>query len=171
MLSRRAALPKEVQEEAGRLICAGFLERYSGYETYLLYLDMKNEVPVRSLVDALSGSGKSVYLPVMRGDMLLAGRYTGFDDLVFGRFGVLEPADAEDSVVFDVIVAPGVAFDRNCMRMGFGKGYYDRFLAQCRPKHLVGFAYEMQIVETVFPEAHDIPMDEVLTEKGRYRRN
>jgi 5-formyltetrahydrofolate cyclo-ligase len=95
-------------------------------------------------------------------------------DLVSGKFrGLREPGtalpvwDLERDGAFDLIVVPGVAFDRTGNRLGFGAGMYDRFLeklSSCPP--LVALAYNLQIVEHIESEAHDWRMDTIVTETG-----
>ena len=64
----------------------------------------------------------------------------------------------------DLIVIPGLAFDQNGYRIGYGGGYYDRFLARCPQALSVGLAYEMQILECVFPAEWDVPLHRIITE-------
>jgi 5-formyltetrahydrofolate cyclo-ligase len=91
--------------------------------------------------------------------------------LVKNRFGILEPSKTVDIRSFDVIVVPGVVFDKKCNRLGFGKGFYDRFLKSVNTRLKIGLSYDLQIVDELPSEVHDIPMDFVLTETKIYRRN
>ena len=68
---------------------------------------------------------------------------------------------------FDLVIVPGVAFDRQGGRLGYGKGYYDRFLDQSHAFRLA-LAFDFQLLETVPTEIHDVPMDGILTENGFY---
>ena len=68
---------------------------------------------------------------------------------------------------FDLVIVPGVAFDRQGGRLGYGKGYYDRFLDQSLAFRLA-LAFDFQLLETVPTEMHDVPMDGILTENGFY---
>ena len=91
-------------------------------------------------------------------------------DLVRHRYGMLEPS--ETCPIFPIaqlqlVVVPGIAFDRKGYRLGYGKGFYDRFLANCPPVIPIGLAYQIQIVEDTFPEAWDVPVQHIFTEIGR----
>jgi len=99
------------------------------------------------------------------------------DELATGTWGILEPKLAlrgrEDRKVdarqLDLIVVPGLAFDRTGGRLGYGKGYYDRLLAEVRPDAtLVAFAFECQLFATVPMHPHDVAMHKVITEKTVY---
>ncbi|MGN0108430.1 MAG: 5-formyltetrahydrofolate cyclo-ligase [Hominilimicola sp.] len=91
------------------------------------------------------------------------------DNLAKGAYGILEPsvirpADERD---IDVILVPGLAFDRHGGRMGFGKGYYDRLLETSRAIK-IGLCYDFQLFDTIPTQSHDIPMDFIVTEKEIY---
>lgn len=86
-------------------------------------------------------------------------------------FGVLEPPEKEEIVLaeIDVVVVPGVAFDRNGYRMGYGGGYYDNFLPKLRPDtKKIAVAFNMQIRDLVPIELHDVKMDMIITEQKVY---
>ncbi len=78
----------------------------------------------------------------------------------------MQPAQPED---FDLVIVPGVAFDPTGNRLGYGAGYYDRFLPRLRPKTpTVAACFDLQMVDSVFPAAHDIPLDFIVTESSVY---
>jgi 5-formyltetrahydrofolate cyclo-ligase len=90
-----------------------------------------------------------------------------FDDLTISSFGVREPKLTEGIPVdsIDVVLLPGVAFDKQGFRLGYGGGYYDRFLPLLSPHTItIGVAYELQLLQQVPTEAHDIPLDLIVTE-------
>ena len=91
------------------------------------------------------------------------------DPLVPGRFGIAEPLPSEQDLVPDVLFVPLAAFDRRGFRLGYGAGYYDASLAALRrrkPVLAVGVAFSVQEVDAVPTEAHDEPLDAVVTEQG-----
>jgi 5-formyltetrahydrofolate cyclo-ligase len=96
-------------------------------------------------------------------------RVSGQGDLVRGAFGIFEPArecpvhPAEEA---DIIVIPGIAFDTEGRRIGYGKGYYDKALHHLEGKgRLVGFCYDFQLVDRIAGEPHDVLMDMIITER------
>lgn len=88
------------------------------------------------------------------------------DDLKKGAYGILEPSVVKtaDEKDIDVILVPGLAFDRHGGRMGFGKGYYDRLL-ETSIAVKIGLCYDFQLFDTIPTESHDVPMDFIITEK------
>ena len=159
-------------EKLSNEITEKFMSEFSTFGTYLLYYSFDNEVKTDKLISLLQKKGKSVYLPVLNGnDRLGVGEFFSKDNLIRNRFGIFEPSKPVDKDTFDIAVIPGVAFDKKCNRLGFGKGYYDRFLKNIETKLNIGLSYDLQIVDELPSEAHDEPMDIVLTETKIYRRN
>lgn len=109
---------------------------------------------------------KKILLPVIEGDDLRLLLYTGKSSLKSGVFGILEPEKGAETVPdeeIDLIIVPGVAFDRQRNRLGRGKGYYDRLLATLKvPK--IGICFDFQLQETIPVEPFDKKMDRVITE-------
>ena len=101
---------------------------------------------------------------------MFASRLRGMDRLRTGRYGVREPERDEPAPrgAIQLIVIPGLAFDRQGGRMGYGAGYYDRFLRH-RAARRGGVCFEAQLVERVPRGAHDVRMEILVTERGVYR--
>lgn len=128
----------------------------------MLYLPTKGEVDLRTLLAA----DKEFCLPVMQGETLIAAQYAAGDATVRRAFSVEEPRDIcpIDPETIDLCLVPGVGFDRSGTRLGFGKGYYDRFLP-CTAAAKVGVCFAFQLCEMIPRAAHDVPMDAVVTER------
>jgi 5-formyltetrahydrofolate cyclo-ligase len=93
------------------------------------------------------------------------------EDLEPGFKGIPEPVEACERVgpeAVDLVIVPGVAFDVRSGRLGYGGGFYDRFLASCRAPR-IAVAFSMQIVDGVPCDEHDLPVDVVVTETGEIR--
>lgn len=110
---------------------------------------------------------KVLLLPLIAGEDLRLLPYKGTDSLKPGAFGIMEPIveeEAMDESKIDLIIVPGVAFDRQLNRMGRGKGYYDRLLSTLQvPK--IGICFDFQLLESVPTEPFDKKMDMIITEK------
>lgn len=139
----------------------------------LCYMPVQGEVDVRELVDELWARGSRVLLPRCRPDepgVMDVACATCADDLCAGAYGILEPdagaCPAEDEASPDLVLVPGVAFDRRGMRLGFGAGFYDRFLSGGQPsgRTLFGVAYAFQVLETLPADPWDVPVQAVITE-------
>ena len=135
-----------------------------------IYAALPDEVPTRPLFDSLTRGGTACLLPrVVPAGPLVFARVEDWDELRPGRLGVLEPAASAPAVVpgpDDVVIVPGIAFDRAGWRLGRGGGYYDRtFPAGAGPQPLLfGVACEGRIEESVPHGSHDRAMDAIVTE-------
>ena len=140
-----------------------------------LCLSFGNELDTAELVATLLAEGREVYVPRAepRDRQLHVHRYPC--DLVTLSFGLQQPkrgapevpADAIDRTL-DVALVLGLAFDRRGYRLGYGSGYFDRFLAG-RPFPALGLAFEQQVIERLPAEPHDIPLRAVVTDAATHR--
>ncbi|MBQ9417172.1 MAG: 5-formyltetrahydrofolate cyclo-ligase [Bacteroidales bacterium] len=140
------------------------LPQWAEARTVLLYWSMPDEVQTHALADRWLGR-KRVLLPCVDGELLRLRQYTGRQCLVEGaQFGIAEPNGVEwtDTEAVDLIVVPGVAFDRAGNRLGRGRGYYDRLLSAVPRAYTVGIGFDFQLVESLPTEPHDRPMDCIL---------
>jgi 5-formyltetrahydrofolate cyclo-ligase len=135
-----------------------------------LYAALPDEVPSRPLFDALRGLRESLLFPrVQDARALVFASVSDWSALRPGRYGVLEPPDSAAAIEpgeGDLVLVPGVAFDRAGNRLGRGQGYYDRAFPRtaARPPLLMGVAYAIQLLDAVPHAAADRRMDAVLTE-------
>ncbi len=172
ILQKRKSLgASEVDEKSSqivtRLISLGLLDRP---QVVMCYMDFRNEVRTESLIEYLLSKEKVVILPKVNPETneLDLFQIEGFKDMDISKFGILEPADHLPAALpsdIDLILAPGVAFDLKGYRMGYGAGFYDKLLPQTRPDcAVIGLAFDLQILESLPVEAHDQPMNSILTE-------
>ena len=133
------------------------------------YVSLPYEVETHQLIRRMLMTGKRVAVPCVRGRHL---QWCELRDpareLRPGAFGVLEPRSSTRRVVrteeLDVVVVPGVAFDRVGHRLGHGQGYFDRFLDTLSADiPVIGLCFDFQLVATLPHEPHDHPVDAVLT--------
>ena len=171
-LHRREALtPEERTRLSQRIVdsTARWIQR-EGFDAVMLYLNMKNEVETTGLLEGLLNSGKQVCAPVVDTEQLelTPRRIQNLKtELVRHPYGMLEPNAAcpiFPTEHLQLIVVPGIAFDCNGYRLGYGKGFYDRFLMKCPHVVAIGLAYEIQLVEDTFPQAWDVPVQHIFTE-------
>lgn len=131
----------------------------------LCYASMAEEVDTIKLMTKWSHT-KQFLLPVVKGDNLVIKELDAIEAMQSSSFGILEPTGKEfqDFQTIDLILIPGLAFDKNGGRIGFGRGFYDRLLKNPTlvnvPKW--GLAFKAQIVEAVPMEPHDVMLDAVL---------
>jgi 5-formyltetrahydrofolate cyclo-ligase len=139
------------------------------------YVGIRSEVPTRGLIGHLLFHAVTVAVPWREGDELALTRLDALEELVPSSFGLFEPSLAicgapERELLAnacDVLLIPGLAFDRAGARLGYGRGYYDRLLRRCRPDALrVGLAYDCQVVERVPTGPDDERVHLIVTESG-----
>ncbi|WNY22936.1 5-formyltetrahydrofolate cyclo-ligase [Methanimicrococcus hongohii] len=138
------------------------------------YLDVRNEVHTRPLIEYCFGINKPVFVPVTRDREMFFTQLHGFSDLVEAGFGISEPAHpiAAEPDEKSLFIIPGVGFDECGNRIGYGAGFYDKYLhcrnlhrSNCRSgMHLVGICFEIQMADELPKEETDVQMDSVLTE-------
>jgi 5-formyltetrahydrofolate cyclo-ligase len=133
-------------------------------------MPIRNEVDVRLLLEPARSDGKLVYLPkVLPEDYMEFYSYTENTSLISGAYNILEP-DSKDVLVPDsdtLIIMPGAVFSKDRERIGYGGGYYDRYLAAHPECKTVAVAYDFQILEQIPYEEHDICPDLVVSERRR----
>lgn len=138
-------------------------------ENVCAYISKGNEVDTGCIISCLWSLGKRVYVPKVYGKDMHFHRISSFDELVCGSYGIMEPeGDIYDDVRSGVIIIPGVAFDKNLSRIGFGGGYYDRYLAVHDGLFKVALAYDFQVVDEIQAEPTDIRPDVIVTQSRIY---
>lgn len=145
------------------------LEPFRQAAVVALYAPIQQEIDTALLFAAARAAGKQVLYPQVRDNLLQFRLVTDLQQLAGGAYSIPEPGLAHSLMPLeqvDLIVVPGVAFDLQGQRIGFGKGYYDRCLSQ-RGRHttLVGLCHDFQLVERVPVEGHDISMQYIVTER------
>jgi 5-formyltetrahydrofolate cyclo-ligase len=137
--------------------------------TVTAYLSFGSEIPTGELIAALDTEGKRVGVPVVRdGEMVMVAFRPG-DATERSEFGMPEPVAGEDipPLEVDALVIPGLAFDREGFRLGYGGGFYDRYLRRTRPDALgIGICFPEQLVDDVPHGDADEPVNRIVTQDG-----
>ncbi len=156
------------------------LPEYGAAATVMFYVDARSEVRTRQALPAALASGKRIVVPYCVNNELELFRLTSMDELSIGMYGIPEPkaelralpGQKVEAAELDLVMVPGVAFDRRGARMGNGVGYYDRLLARVRrarpDARLVAVAFECQLFPEIPTQPHDIFMDAIVTEQATY---
>lgn len=171
LLARRNSLPD--REEKSRAIRRAVLalEAWGAADAILLYLSAGSEPDTWDLLDQAWKQGKAVCAPrCLDGQGRMAFyRMPSPEALVPGRFGLWEPDPARCAPVGEIsrglCLVPGIAFDRAGYRLGYGKGYYDRFLA-AHPVETVGLCFGELVLPSLPRELTDRPVGRLVTEAG-----
>lgn len=166
---RKAMEREEVREKSG-MAAKHFLECdiYKNSEVMMVYMPIGNETDTEEIIEHAFQDGKRLVLPMTDSKTGIITPVAFYPDAVFkkGGFSVREPIEPEivDASEIDTVIVPGIAFDRNGARIGFGKGCYDMLLCRMNAKK-VGFCYDFQLWDIIPSDSHDIKMDCIVTER------
>jgi 5-formyltetrahydrofolate cyclo-ligase len=174
---RRAALMESDPDAPARLaaqagIIINIAQRDEAAGIVAAYMPIRSELSPLPLVSALEAQGIVTAMPETPapGNPLVFRRWTPGDDLVDGPYGTRQPSPTAPTVVPGVILAPMLAFDSDCWRLGYGGGFYDRTLAGLRgggrSVTAIGIAFDGQLVDKVPVGPFDVALDAVLTPSG-----
>ncbi len=163
--TKRNLFQGETRLRADCAICEKFLNSYAEYESFFVYNSFSSEADTKRIISALLNAGKRVYLPRIEESDICAVPYGKTQR---GAFGVEEPLGQAFAGDIQVTVVPLLAVNKNLFRIGYGGGYYDRYLKN-RNTLKIGLGYSFQIEE--FKEDEwDEPLDAFVCEKEIYEK-
>ena len=178
ILAKRKGLPEETVAEKSLKIKKNLFElpEFGKAKTIMFYVAKDKEVRTEEMIRESLKMGKRVAVPISKVEErdLIPSLLTDYEELVPGTYGILEPREGGHRTIplenIELVIVPGVAFDRQGNRLGFGRGFYDNFLGKV-PSSVprLGLAFESQIVEELPVREGDIPVDGVVTEEKVYR--
>ena len=172
MSAKRDHLTSEERSEKNLIIMNKLrsLDVYQKVQLILVYVSFRSEVDTHAFIHHALEDGKRVAVPltISDGKNLLPCEIFSFGDLQGGNWGILEPKKETQRIVtpeeIDLVVVPGLAFDRDRNRLGYGAGYYDRFLPNLRHDAItLGVGFDMQLVRELPVEPFDVQLKGVLT--------
>ncbi|MCT4594552.1 MAG: 5-formyltetrahydrofolate cyclo-ligase [Anaeromicrobium sp.] len=170
---RRNLTKSEVESKSHKIftsLCN--MDLFKNSKSIMIYMDFRNEVQTNEIINHMLKQDKRPIIPISipsTKTLILSQLKNPKEDLTEGTYGVLEPR--EDSIRpfnpnnLDLILVPGVAFDPFGYRVGYGAGYYDRFLSSLKEKvSTIGLSFDLQIIEKVPIDEFDQKLDYILTE-------
>lgn len=172
MLSKRNGFTENYRTNAGKAVCENplFLEQLGAADTVLCYISIGSELPTDGIIAYCLKNGIKTAAPVCIGENILFRYINSADDLEAGTFSVPEPklyCSAAEITPAAVCITPAVCYNDNGFRIGYGKGYYDRFFSQNKCIK-IGLCYEELITE-FDPDENDVAVDMIVTQH-RFRR-
>ncbi|WP_300382430.1 5-formyltetrahydrofolate cyclo-ligase [Clostridium sp.] len=146
-------------------------DSYKSSKNIFVYVNFRDEINTIKLIERALLDNKNIYVPKVYNSTksMKAIFIDSLDNLERNKMGILEPK--EDTLVIDkndidLIIVPGAVFDKTFNRIGYGGGYYDKYLEEIKEKsNKVALAYDFQIIDKIEAEIHDIKMDYIITEK------
>ena len=151
-------------------------KEYINSQKIFIYISFKSEVDTKSIILRALKDKKEIFVPRtdIKNKVMDAVKINSFDNLKESAYGILEPSDTAEAVdceSIDLIVMPGAAFDINKSRIGYGAGYYDKYLNSITSKKVIkiALAYDFQIVDNIPSDKYDVPVDYVITNDNDIR--
>lgn len=132
-------------------------------ERFFVYLSYSSEAPTDKLIEYLAGAGKKVYCPRVEGKEMAA--VAMGEDFYLSPYGIREPVGEAYEGEIDIVVLPLLAVDGRGARLGYGGGYYDRFLKRHKNALRVAYCFDFQVVENVPEEETDERVQKIVTDK------
>jgi 5-formyltetrahydrofolate cyclo-ligase len=173
ILSLRKQLSEEERAAKSNIICSKLLHAgwYAASPEILVYSAILKEVDLRAFIQTAWQDGKILYFPKVFGEKMEFFRADAMEELQKGSFGVLEPKDEScpyRAAEQNIVLVPGAAFSEQGARIGYGKGYYDRYFGCWKeekiPYTAIGIAYDFQVVEEFKTDSNDMDMHWIITE-------
>ena len=169
VLEKRNSLPKEEILDISNKIKNNLfnLDSYKKSKTIMFFVSFNSEVHTHEMIKAVF-KDKTVVIPKVEHHEIEPSVIIDFDNLMAGQFGILEPIEAMKIAYknIDLVLVPGIVFDKEGHRIGYGFGYYDKFLRKVPKALKIGLCFDFQLVDKVPREEHDVPVDLIVTEKG-----
>ena len=168
-LSKRAAVSISERDRISHELIKKFTatEIYREAKIIMAYASMPDEIQLNELFAACFVDKKILAVPFIVGKReMQAVEVPNFDVLEVGEFNILSVKQNQNFIEpaqIDCVVVPGVAFDKNCNRLGMGGGYYDKFLPRAVNAKKIALAYDFQLVDALPIEEHDVKVDMILT--------
>ncbi len=161
-----AKITKEERQEYSDSIMKKVIEELSKSEEkdVFVFISNKQEPSTKKILYYLLENGYKVSVPMLQGEIMLNSRYKMDTPLVENQYGIKEPNEFVSANVPKIAIIPLVAYTDEMVRVGRGKGYYDRFLKIADMKK-IGIAFSCQKVQGVEAESHDVALDMIITEK------
>ena len=131
------------------------------------YYALGSDVTTELIIKRATILGKKIALPRVEEDKITFYEPSSTKSLIRGRFGIMEPQPYEQMNDIDILIVPGIAFDKKGNRLGYGMGFYDRLLS-CKRTFSIGLAYSFQLLENLPHDKYDKRLDAIASEDGIY---
>lgn len=164
--AQKRSLTEETICSDSRCICDKLmtLPEFADNDDIYVYINYNQEVITKDFIRECFALGKNVFVPKVVNENMVFVRINSLDELNKSNMGILEPdSNIDTSTGRGLMIMPLLAADTNFNRLGYGGGYYDRYLSSNNNYVLIGLAYDFQIVESVETQEFDIPLDLIIT--------
>ncbi|OGD88968.1 5-formyltetrahydrofolate cyclo-ligase [Candidatus Curtissbacteria bacterium RIFCSPHIGHO2_02_FULL_40_17] len=170
-LGKRLQLtPSEIEKKSRQIAENLFsVDKIRDKENFSIYLPINNEVDTKFIINNLLKKNKNLNCPYFSktDNAYYFTKFTNWENLEKGTHQILQPIHPEkvDPTIIEIAIIPGIAFDLQGTRLGYGKGVFDTLLAKSKALR-IGLAYDFQTADKIPKEKHDLVMNVVITESG-----
>lgn len=179
IIDKRNNLILDIKQNYDSLIFEEIInsEIYKKSKKIFTYISFGSEVDTIKLINYSFSNNKEVYVPKINKQTkdMIALKIHNFNNMSVDKWGIIEPNSVDKTNIgtdFDLIIMPGIAFDKQGNRIGYGGGYYDKYISKLNnASNLLALAYDFQIIQDIESESHDIKVDFILTNKGFIKVN
>lgn len=179
IIDKRNNLILDIKQNYDSLIFEEIInsEIYKKSKKIFTYISFGSEVDTIKLINYSFSNNKEVYVPKTNKQTkdMIALKIHNFNNMSVDKWGIIEPKSVDKANIgtdFDLIIMPGIAFDKQGNRIGYGGGYYDKYISKLNnASNLLALAYDFQIIQDIESESHDIKVDFILTNKGFIKVN
>ena len=179
IIDKRNNLILDIKQNYDSLIFEEIInsEIYKKSKKIFTYISFGSEVDTIKLIKYSFSNNKEVYVPKINKQTkdMIALKIHNFNNMSVDKWGIIEPNSVDKTNIgtdFDLIIMPGIAFDKQGNRVGYGGGYYDKYISKLNnTSNLLALAYDFQMIQDIESESHDIKVDFILTNKGFIKVN
>ncbi len=171
VLKMRSEMTEVEWDDKSHKICEKVVNHpfFLDADTIYCYIDYRHEVGTKNIIKEAWKQNKKVAVPKVEGDEMNFYYINHVSDLKEGYRGIWEPYECVIATAErPLVIMPGVAFDTDCNRIGYGKGFYDKFLMKHPKAHRMALAFELQIITKIPADAYDIRPNILITEEMVY---
>lgn len=172
-ISERNSLAIDYRNSSTNTIFATLEEQnfFESSEKIFIYVGFGSEITTETFIKKWINK-KQIFVPKIENGKMNLIRLKSWDELAPGHFGVLEPTSSDYyEGKIDLVVTPSIVFDNNGYRLGYGKGYYDKYFSSREYDISVGLSYHKLLQDNVPKEDHDIKVDVIITEEKTFLIN
>ena len=172
-ISKRNSLASDYRNSSTNTIFATLEEQnfFESSEKIFIYVGFGSEITTETFIKKCINK-KQIFVPKIENGKMNLIRLKSWDELAPGHFGVLEPTSSDYyEGKIDLVVTPSIVFDNNGYRLGYGKGYYDKYFSSREYDISVGLSYHKLLQDNVPKEDHDIKVDVIITEEKTFLIN
>lgn len=166
----RNKYPKNLKDKKNEAILKIIenLNEYKKSKTIMTYVSFSSEVETKKLIKKMFDQKKRVVVPLIQNKKIIPIEIKNLKDLKKGKYGILEPTNRKHVKTknIDLVFVPGIVFDKTGHRIGFGGGYYDKFLKKIPLKKRIGLCFSFQLINKIPADPKDLKVNKIITEKG-----